>query len=414
MKKFMDWMTNDFGPKVNKLTHNPWVGAVQDSMIAIMPIIIISSLITILSIFQDFIPEMPDLSYFSNFSFGLSSIFVSFLIPYYVLEKKRMRKYKMQAGLMGIAFFIMLITPVFDEEGNILMEFTKIGSGGMFAAIVGGMAVAVVMATFTRFSLFKKDTTMPKFLVDSFDSMLPILVILLIGFIGIELLKLDLYGLIETALSPLTAIAQSFWGFVLIIFIQAFLYSFGISSWVMEPIYVPIGLKAIAANAAGASYVLTNETFQGWVWLGGSGATLMLSFLLLFAKSKKLKAIGKTSIVPSLCNINEPLVFGAPIIFNPLLMIPMWICGLVVPAITYLAFDMGLVSVPTQIFGLWYLPVGLQSFLINGDFRGVILVAILLAITLVIYYPFFKAYDKQVLLEEEQSMGKIKQREGNE
>lgn len=155
MKKFIDWMTNDFGPKVNKLTHNPWVGAVQDSMIAIMPIIIISSLITILSIFQDFIPEMPDLSYFSNFSFGLSSIFVSFLIPYYVLEKKRMRKYKMQAGLMGIAFFIMLITPVFDEEGNILMEFTKIGSGGMFAAIVGGMAVAVVMATFTRFSLFK-------------------------------------------------------------------------------------------------------------------------------------------------------------------------------------------------------------------------------------------------------------------
>jgi Phosphotransferase system cellobiose-specific component IIC len=406
MEKITKWMTEVFAPKANKLARNPWVQAIQESMTGIMPFILLGSIITIFSIFQENLPFLPDLSQISNFSFGLASVFVAYLIPYLVLEKKKKNKFKKQAGLTGIAFFLMLVYPTFSDSGEIVIEFAKLGSGGMFAGIIGGLFVAFVMLKMSDFSMFKKDTTLPSFLVEGFDSILPIGVILLIGWVCIFHFGLNLYGMIYLILSPLVNVSQSLWGFVLIIFLQAFLYSFGISSWVLEPLYVPIGLQAIGQNAANLAHgiapslILTNETFQGWIWIGGSGSTLMLSIFLLFAKSARLKTIGRSSIVPSLCNINEPLVYGTPVVFNPILMIPMWISGIAVPAITYMAFQLGFVSIPTKPFALWYLPVGIQTWLINGDFRGLILLAVLLAITGLIYYPFFKVFDLQTFKEE--------------
>ena len=406
MKKLIDWMTNDFGPKASKFAKNPWIASIQDTMISIMPIILISSFITILSIFNDFIPNFPDFSFISNYSFGLASIFVAFLIPTFVLEKLKLNKYKRQAGAMGVASFIMMSVPSFDEAGNMVMEFSRLGSGGMFVAIAAGLFTAFVMKIFSKKSLFKKGTVMPKFLVDSFDSMAPTLVLLFIGYILIYLLGLDLYNLVNIALSPLVNIAQSFGGFVLIMFLMCFFYSFGLSPWLLTPIYYSVGLQAIAVNAENvakgmdATLITTNEVFGGWIWLGGTGCTLVLCVLyLVCAKSEKLKGMGKTTILPSIFNINEPIVFGT-VVFNPLLMIPMWICGLVIPAVTYITFSLGLVKIPSSVFQLWYVPIGIQTFLTNHDVRGLILLAVLLALSTIIYYPFFKAYDNQCLKEE--------------
>lgn len=406
MKKIIDWMTNVFAPKANKITKNPWIGAIQEAMTTVMPMILVGSLVTIFAIFEEYIPGFPDIWPISSFSFGLASIFVAFFIPYLLLEKKKKHKLKKQAGMIGIAFFLMLVFPTFNDEGEIIIEFAKLGSGGMFAAIVGGLFVAFVMDKFSKFSLFKEDTIMPPFLVEGFDSIAPTFLILGIGWVAMFIFNINLYEGIYWVLSPLVNMSQSFWGFVLIMFIQAFLYSFGISSWVLEPLYVPIGLQAVGQNAADLargiepSLILTNETLQGWVWIGGAGSTLMLSVFMLFTKSKRLRAIGRSSIIPSLCNINEPLVYGAPIVFNPMLMVPMWISGIVVPAITYLSFQVGWVSIPTKPFALWYLPVGIQTWLINGDLNGLILLAVSLAATGVIYYPFLKVYDNQIYKEE--------------
>lgn len=406
MKKIIDWMTNVFAPKANKITKNPWIGAIQEAMTTVMPMILVGSLVTIFSILEEYVSNFPDISPVSSFSFGLASVFVAFFIPYSLLEKKKKHKLKKQAGMIGIAFFLMLVFPIFNDKGDIIIEFAKLGSGGIFAAIVGGLFVAFVMDKFSKFSFFKEDTTMPPFLVEGFDSIVPTFLILVIGWLLIFVFNINLYDGIYWILSPLVKVSQSFWGFVLIMFIQVFLYSFGISSWVLEPLYVPIGLQAVGQNAADLArgvdptLILTNETLQGWVWIGGAGSTLMLSVFMLFAKSKRLKAIGKSSIIPSLCNINEPLVYGAPVVFNPMLMVPMWLSGFVVPVITYLSFQLGWVSIPTKPFALWYLPIGLQTWLINGDFKGLILLGASLVLTAFIYYPFLKVYDNQIYQEE--------------
>ena len=383
-------------------------------MISIMPIVLISSFITMISIINEYVPNFPSFGYISDFSFGLSSLFVAYLVPTFVLEKLRLNKYKRQAGAMGVAAFLMMSVPTFDEAGNMVIEFSRIGSGGMFVAIVAGLFSAFVMKIFSKRSLFKKDTVMPKFLVDSFDSMAPILAIMIIGYILVSVCGLDLYYLVNLALSPLVNIAQSFGGFVLIMFLMCFFYSFGLSPWLLTPVYYSIGVQAIAINAENvakgmeATLITTNEVFGGWIWLGGTGCTFMLVLMyLFFAKSQKLKGMGKAAILPTIFNINEPVVFGT-VVFNPLLMIPMWICGLVIPAVTYIVFRLGLVTIPSFVFQLWYVPIGIQTYLTNYDVRGLVLLAVLLALSAIIYYPFFKAYDNQCLKEEIETLENAK------
>ena len=405
MKKIIDWMTNVVGPKASKIARNPWIASIQETMIATIPVMVISSFVTIISILNEYIPNFPDFSYFSTFAMGLSAMMVAYLVPTFVLEKLRLPKYKRQAGFMGVAVLLAMSQAIVNEDGNFVVASDRIGASGMFVAIVAGLFVAFIMKLFSKRSMFSKETKMPKFLVDSFDSMAPIMIIMIIVFVLAGLLHLDLYEIVNVMISPLVNIAQSLFGFVLINFLMAFFYSFGLSPWLLTPVYYTVGMDAIAKNAAAvaaggkAALVLTNETLCGWIWLGGTGCTLTLCILFLLCKSAKLKGLGRTCIFPGIFNINEPIVFGS-IVFNPLLMIPMWINPIVVSIITYAVMKAGAVTIPSSSFLLWYMPIPIQTYLTNYDFRGVILVLILLAITAVIWYPFVVAYDKQCLEEE--------------
>lgn len=400
----MDWMNDVIAPKAAAIAKNPWIAAVQDTMIATVPVILISSFITMISLISQFTDNFPDLSFFSNFTMGLSALMVAYLVPTFVLEKKQLSKYSKQAGFMSAALFMAMSGASF-AEGEFSLASDRIGASGMFVAIAAGLLTSLVMVLFSEKSMFSKESKMPQFLIDSFDSVAPIMVVMIFAYVTCGLLKLDLYAWISALVSPLVNIAQSLFGMTFIMFLMAFFYSFGISPWLLNPVYYTVGLDAISKNAqavaAGqrASLVLTNETLGGFIFLGGTGCTLTLCLLLLFCKSEKLKGLGKTCIVPGIFNINEPVVYGC-VAFNPLLMIPMWLNPTIVSIITYLCMKAGIVSPPYSSFMLWYVPIPIQTYLTNSDFRGVILVLILLVITAIIWYPFVAAYDRQCLAEE--------------
>lgn len=412
MQKLIDWMTNVVGPKASKFASNPWISAIQETMVATMPVMLISSFITIISIVNEYVPNFPDFSFISTYTMGLSSIMIAILLPTFILEKLRLPKYKRQAGFMGVAVLFALSQAFIDDNYNFAINADRVNASGIFVAIVGGLFVAYVMKLFSKRSLFKKDTTMPKFLTDSFDSMAPIIVIMVVLYVLCGLLQLDVYNAIQAVIDPLINIAQSCFGMTFVMFLMAFFYSFGLSPWLLTPVYYTVGMDAIAKNAAmvaaggKATLIMTNETLGGWIWLGGTGCTLTLCILfLVVCKSGKLKGLGKSCIVPSIFNINEPLVFGS-VVFNPLLMIPMWLNPIIVSVLTYLVMSIGMVTVPSQSFLLWYMPIPIQTYLTNYDFRGVIFVLVLLAITALVWYPFVKAYDKQCLEEEKASEAK--------
>ncbi|MDQ6420028.1 PTS transporter subunit EIIC [Paenibacillus sp. LHD-117] len=401
MERLMNWMTEKFAPRLETFTKNVWVDSIQEAIMVTLPMIFIGSLITLVSILKDFVPGMPDLTPITTFSFGLLGIFISFLTPYMVMQKKERHKIKLIAGFTGLSLFLMLLNPSFGEDGTIQFVLERFGPAGMITALLVGIVVAVVMNLFNKFSFFKKDTKLPEFIVDWFDFLVPIALILLAGWVLIYQLHFDIFALIINIFEPLNTISQTLAGFVLFNFVGVLLFSFGVSPWVTAPIFYAIWFPAIEENAALVAKGLdpininTFETFfSGWVGVGGLGATLPLVILFLFAKSRKLSSIGKTTIVPSLFNINEPIVYGAPIAFNPILMVPMWINGIVTPIIVYLALDWGLADIPSQLFQLWYTPVGISTYIVSG-LNGVLLLAFVLILMFIVWFPFYKVYDMQ-------------------
>ena len=407
MKKIISWMSEVFGPKAAKFAENPWVASVQETMISAIPVMIISSFVTIISILNEYIENFPDFSYLSSFTIGLSSLLVAYLLPTIVLEKLELPKYRRQAGFMGAASFLAMSNASF-ENGMFQVEASHVSASGMFVAIAAGLFTAYIMKLFSKNSIFGKDSKMPDFLVDSFDSMAPIMTIIVIVFILCKVLKLDVYYLISVAVSPLVNIIQSCFGMTLLVFLMSFFYSFGISPWLLQPVYYTVGLDALAKNAALVAagnkpvHVMTVETISGWTMIGGTGCTLTLCILFFFCRSAKLKGLGKSCIVPSIFNINEPIVYGT-IVFNPLLMIPMWLNAIITSVTTYLTMKAGLVTMPYRSFLLWYVPEPILPFMTNYDFRGVILVLILMVITALIWYPFLLIYDRQCLKQEEKT-----------
>nr|WP_268403224.1 PTS transporter subunit EIIC [Bacillus licheniformis] len=243
---------------------------------------------------------------------------------------------------------------------------------------------------------------MPDFIAVWFDTLIPITLIMLSGWLlGVQA-NIDFFEVILAIFKPLSNIVQTYPGFVLSIFIPAFLYTFGISGWAMIPVVYPVYLSALAENeqvaAAGGdpSNIGVVETLYAFTDMGGIGTTLPLVIMMFFlAKSMRLKAIGRATVVPSIFNINEPLMFGAPVVFNPFFMIPMWIVSIVIPSITYWALYLGLVSIPSKTFLLWYVPMPISSYLATQDWRAIILAIILFAVAFIIFFPFFKAYDIQ-------------------
>lgn len=408
MKKFMDWVTESFSPKVNKISRNPWVAAIQNAILTAMPFVFIGSFATLLSIIHDFWDAFPDLSIISTFSFGLFSLYLSYLIPESIMNQKGHKDVARPAGLAGISFFLILVSPKILEGDIIQFDLNTFGAGGMIAALVVGVFVGIIMNVFSKWKFIGEDSAIPDFVAVWFNTLIPIIIILLIGWLFTFELDINLYDLINSMLSPLIKLGGGFWGFVIISFIgYSFLYTFGISTWVIFPVQSAIALPAIAENQANAAAgleatnIFTAETIQ-LVTIGGGGATLSLAIMLAFlAKSNRLRAIGKASFIPSLFNINEPIVFGAPIAFNPILMIPMWINGLLLPILVWFAMQLRFLPIPEDPFQLWYLPAPILTWIIVKSINGLIFFVIVFVVSWLVYYPFFKAYDKQVLIEDQ-------------
>lgn len=404
MNAFLEWMNKTASPKLEKITNNVWIQALQSSIMKVLPMILVGSLVTLYNILRNFFEALPDLTPIRNYTFGLISIFIVFMVPYTVLELKKKNKNKYIAGFTGIALYMMMVNPTITDAGYVY-DFSSFGAGGMFVAIIAGLITAIIMNLFANISIFGEDSVVPDFVKQWFDSMIPVTLVILVGWFFVIYLELDLFTIIVNLFAPLNAISQTLPGMILLYLIPTLLYSMGISAWVFQPILNPLLLMAITANidavaqGGAAQFINSQETMYLFLSLGGRGTTLSLAIMMLFAKSKRLSSLSKATIVPSVLNINEPLVFGS-IAWNPILMLPMWIIAIVLPTITYFAMSTGFVEIPAEVFNMWYMPAGIGAWLITS-FKGVILVVINLAVSALIWYPFLAIYDKQEFEKEE-------------
>jgi len=211
--------------------------------------------------------------------------------------------------------------------------------------------------------------------------------------------------LVMRAFEPLVMVQDSYPAALLEIVLMMLLWSVGIHGMnVVMAMAMPFWMATIgmnAANPATAHGIVTEPFFHIFTHLGGSGATWPLVIYMLRSKSSQLRTVGKVALGPAIFNINEPVTFGVPMALNPLMMIPFVLVPVVIVTVNYLAFSLGLVHVPL-VMQPFTVPVGISGFIATGgDIRASVLQAVNLVISALLYYPFFKAWERILVAREE-------------
>lgn len=408
MSKIMDWLENKFAPAMSKITQNPWVSALSGSMMKILPIIMTGSLIFFYNVFRSWIPALPDLSGVLQFTFQLTSLILTFLVANQLMEKLGHTRYVLNAGLTSIIVFLIAIKPTIGDDGIFSVEFGRFGPTGMFVALVVGILVSVVYHFYAKLHILEDSVTIPDFVCEWINQILPMFLCVLLGTIISSNLNIDIYQVISAVFSPLEHLGRTLPGLIIMMMAISFLYSMGISTWFLGTFTTPILMAGTAANLAqvAAGQTPTNIVYYETIYLlslmtlGGQGCTLTLNVHMLLSKSKRLKSLGKVCIGPSIFNINEPVVFGAPIVFNPILMLPMWINTLVSAVIIWFVMSWGWLDVPAASVTTGQIPAPIGYIIVTGDWRAIIFWVLIFVVTFLIWKPFFKVYEKQVMKEE--------------
>ena len=421
MNKLIDWLQTSFSPKMNRIVQNPWILTIKNSVLQALPLIFLGSIFSLLTIPQNYFEWWPNFWTPYGWTFGIVSLIVAFLIPYNLLILKEHKRSAVNAGIAGVILFLISLNPQFvaDQAAMIaagestwfrISNIGGFGAGGMFLAIVAGLISAAVLNKFADFSFFKEDSVIPDFVKDWFNSMLPIGIVTVFGWILTDpkFLNLNLYQLVVSCFMPLQSIVNTPVGLVIAMFLFCFLYSMGISTWVLTPVFTPIllanaeanGVLAAAGSATASNLAVFTDAFvySGYIWIGGIGCTLSLGLLMAFsAKSNQLKALGRACLVPAIFNINEPCVFGV-VAWNPIMMIPMWLQGIVLPLVAYVFTKViPLGAIPSMLFNMWYCPFPIATFLTCGTAGSIVLMFIIFVVSGLIWMPFFKTYDKQLV-----------------
>lgn len=420
MNHIMSWFTDKLAPGMQKIFSNPWVGAVASAMQKILPFILVGSVVSIYNVFVRYIPSLPDMSFVNTFSFGMMSLIVSFMVAYFGMVELDHPKYTITAGLTSLTVFLMALCPTMATllknatTGKTELTITDInflGGSGLFIAIIVALVVMVIFHFYAKLHVLENSASMPDFVCEWINNIIPMTLIYLLFGITVFTVGFDLVGFINMVFQPIVDIGQSLPGFVIICFLYVLLYSVGISAWSLNAIVKPILMAGIAANAelalAGGQPVniVTTETIftTALIAMGGLGGTLPLNFLMLFkCKSKKLKTMGKICLAPSIFNINEPLVYGAPIVFNPLLMIPMWMNSIVGALMIWFIMRAGFLNIPAGVNNISRIPAPICTWLTTDDYRAFIWFFVLFAIYVLIWYPFLMKYDRQLVKEEQE------------
>ena len=282
---------------------------------------------------------------------------------------------------------------------------TRIAAVGIFTGLViAWLTVQIYRYTVKHNWRIKMPASVPSGVSNSFSALIPgFCIAVVVALIELILVTLgtDIFQVLYIPFSFISAIADTWWGFLIIIFLIHFLWWFGIhGATIMSSFYTPIVLANMAANVNGANHFFAGDPMNSFVIIGGSGATLGMAIWLAFgSRSAQLKEIGKVELVPAIFNINEPLLFGLPIVYNINLLVPFICAPLVSGLVGYIAVTSHLVP-KIIVQQPWPTPVGLSGYLATTSWQGAVLSIVCALVAFLVWFPFIKHYDNVLLKKE--------------
>lgn len=324
----------------------------------------------------------------------------------------------MFAFFMSIPQLVMedgMMVRINDAEANIINGWeiggdgvSRLGTVGIFTGIIMAViAVQLYRLCVAKQWIIKMPEEVPLGVSRAFTALIPAFMVAFVVLIingTLVAFGTDIFQLIAIPFGFVTNMTNSWLGLMVIYFLVHALWLVGIhGANIIFSLLTPITLGNLTANAEGGIFPLAGEFNNAYVTVGGSGATLGFAlFLVYMAKSKQLRILGKASIVPALFNINEPLIFGVPLIYNPYLAIPFFLAPMTTASIAYFATKLEIIR-PMIAQMPWPSPVGIGAFIGTGGDWKAALVAILCAfVAFFIYLPFARSYDAGLVKQEQE------------
>ena len=432
------------GP-MGKLSQLRLVRAVMAAGMASIPFTIVGSMFLVLNILPQTMPFLEDI--FNNTFFRISDLYMlankctmGILALYFCIvigyeytkifaDEEGLNINPLNGALLSVFAFFMTIPELILSDGKITLineisDSTKIingwniggdgvshlGTTGIFTAIIMAVVAVQLYRLCVKHNLIiKMPEAVPEGVSRSFTALIPAFFVAFTVIIinGVFLaLGTDIFKVIAIPFSFVSNLTSSWFGLLVIYFLISALWIVGIrGANIIGAFLTPIGLSNMQLNRQGANIPFAGEFQNSFVIMGGSGATLGLTiFIALLAKSEQLKVLGRAGIVPSVFNINEPIIFGLPIIYNPYLAIPFFLAPMTCASTAYWAIKLHMVNpVIAQI--PWPSPIGIGAFIgTAGDFRAVLLSLLNGVIAFLFYLPFIKRYDNKLVKEEQENV----------
>lgn len=402
-----------------KVQNNVYMKAISNAMMGLMPIMMISSIASLINAIDigntqqimDQIGLKSLLTQINAMTIDVISVYVAFLVGYKLAE--HLNADQLNAGIMSLVSFLIL-SPIATFEQTKVIEFSTLGSSGMFVAMFGGILGARIYILCVEKNLtIKMPDSVPPIVNKSFAAIVPgVIVSTIMGIIYVVIAATP-YGTLTDMIytwvqAPLTLLGANVFACMIIVAFIEFLWFFGIHGVLavypvlMLVFYQPM-LDNLAAYSAGQP--LPHLFTIGFILNNRGARSFAVALLAIFScKSEQLKAVGKIGLIPSMFGISEPIKFGIPQVMNIRMLIPLMVTPAVSVLSAYLLTIVGFmpyhngVNIPTGF------PIIFGGFLTNG-WQGIIAQLIQFVLCVLIYIPFMRWQDKAALAEE----GKIAQ-----
>ena len=397
----------------SKVQENRYLDAISKGLMGTLPILMIGSIALLLAIlpidpwtnFLGSIGVTPYLLAASTVTTSCMAIYSAFLMGNRLA--KSFDQDGITAGIISI-FAFLIVTPL--KDGALNMTF--MGAQGLFAAIFASLAATRVYCALMKNEKLKikMPESVPPVIANTFSSIFPCLLTGALMIAVATCFSFTSWGsfadMVYSVVSePLNSLGSNVWSLVIIVLVQMFLWFFGIHGslvvgTVISAIYMPMALDNMAALQSGVPMselpnILGNTFYSMYAGIGGAGGTLsLLIVMLFFAKSKKNKALAKMAIIPGLFTINEPVVFGYPLILNPIMAIPFISVPIIQILVAYFVMAAGIVPPLTGVQVPFGVPVLVGAF-IGGSWQAAVLQVVCIAIGVLVWFPFFKMSDRQ-------------------
>ncbi|PNE48327.1 PTS system, cellobiose-specific IIC component [Enterococcus avium] len=417
MNGFMDKLSEKIMPLANWLGDNRYLMVLRDSFMLAFPLTMFGSIIVVINnlpFFNDDTKGMLSnlLGNGQNATMSIMTVFVTFGIGYYLSQS-----YDVEGIFGGAVAFssFLILTPFFmstesGETVNGVLSLDRLGAKGMFLGMIAAFVAAEIYCRVTKRGWqIRMPDGVPPAVTKSFAAMIPAIltltVFLVINAVMVGAFNANLHDVIYDVIQkPLTGLGSSLPATLVSFFFIQFLWFFGlhgqiIVNSVMDPIWNTLMLDNLEAYKAGDTlpHIVTKpfmETFT--VGLGGSGMTLAVVIILAFLmKKKQYTDIGRLALGPGIFNVNEPVIFGLPIVLNATILIPWVLAPIVVTTLNYLVMAAGIVPAPTGVSVPWTVPIIASGVLATNSWLGGLLQVIDFLIVGMIWLPFLRALDKQ-------------------